>query len=200
MDEQKKYKSVTNDIGVSVVPFYLDQESDPEEGHYVWGYQVHIENYGRETVQLHRRHWIITDGNGQQHEVDGEGVVGEKEIHETGAGDLRAFDLAGARQAIDDFLRQFPRRFAGGFCKHHGQVGGVVAVLHRAGPLELRADVDFGGDHAIPFQVQHGLRQQCFDVVFEHVVVVRCAWGEAQARYCKPLPPARVRTAAAPQG
>ena len=84
MDEQKKYKSITNDIGVSVIPFYLDQESDPEEGHYVWGYQVHIENYGRETVQLHRRHWIITDGNGQQHEVDGEGVVGEQPILEPG--------------------------------------------------------------------------------------------------------------------
>lgn len=84
MDDKKTYKSITNDIGVSVEPFYLDQESEPDEGHYVWGYQVQIENHGDDTVQLRRRHWIITDGNGSRQEVEGEGVVGEQPVLEPG--------------------------------------------------------------------------------------------------------------------
>lgn len=84
MTDKKTYKCITNQIGVSVKPFYLDQESEPDEGHFVWGYQVQIENYGSDTVQLERRHWVITDGNGQTHEVEGEGVVGEQPILEPG--------------------------------------------------------------------------------------------------------------------
>ena len=84
MNCKKKYKTVTKDISVSVEPFYLDQESEPEDSHYVWGYQVQIENYGNETVQLERRHWIITDGNGRTHELDGEGVIGEQPILKPG--------------------------------------------------------------------------------------------------------------------
>ena len=84
MEDKKIYKSVTNDIGVSVEPFYLDQESEPDEGHYVWGYQVQIENNGKDTVKLERRHWVITDGNGKIHEVEGEGVVGEQPVLEPG--------------------------------------------------------------------------------------------------------------------
>ena len=84
MSDKKQYKSITKDIGVSVEPFYLDDESEPEESHYVWGYQVQIENHSRETVKLERRHWIITDGNGQTHEVEGEGVVGEQPVLEPG--------------------------------------------------------------------------------------------------------------------
>ncbi|MDG1438852.1 MAG: Co2+/Mg2+ efflux protein ApaG [Emcibacteraceae bacterium] len=84
MEQDKKYKSITNDIGVSVEPFYLDKESEPEDGHYVWGYQVQIENHGSDTVQLERRHWIITDGNGRKQEVEGEGVVGDQPILEPG--------------------------------------------------------------------------------------------------------------------
>jgi len=79
MSDNKIYKTTTKDIGVSVEPFYLDKESVPDENHYVWGYQVQIENYGNKTVQLQRRHWIITDGNGQKHEVEGEGVVGNSQ-------------------------------------------------------------------------------------------------------------------------
>jgi ApaG protein len=85
MNQDKKYKTVTNEIGVSVEPFYLDQESEPNDSHYVWGYQVQIENHGNDTVQLQRRHWVITDGNGQTHEVEGEGVVGDQPVLEPGA-------------------------------------------------------------------------------------------------------------------
>jgi ApaG protein len=47
---------------------------------YFWSYTIVITNLGNETVQLRRRHWIITDGNGRKQEVPGEGVVGEQPV------------------------------------------------------------------------------------------------------------------------
>jgi ApaG protein len=38
---------------------------------------VRIENEGERAVQLLSRHWHIVDGRGTEHEVEGEGVVGE---------------------------------------------------------------------------------------------------------------------------
>ena len=58
----------------------MDERSSPEDEHYVFAYQVKIENQGAETVQLRNRYWKITDGYGQQQEVRGEGVVGEQPI------------------------------------------------------------------------------------------------------------------------
>ncbi|HXO03657.1 MAG TPA: ApaG domain, partial [Stellaceae bacterium] len=59
------YSETTRSIKVTVRPFYLDQHSSPAENHYVWAYQVRIENGGAETVQLRSRHWQITDANGR---------------------------------------------------------------------------------------------------------------------------------------
>ena len=72
------YSSVTRSIRVSVEPIYLDEQSSPTEEHYVWAYQVRIENDGSETVQLINRHWHITDALGRIQEVRGAGVVGEQ--------------------------------------------------------------------------------------------------------------------------
>ncbi|MBT5414411.1 MAG: ApaG domain, partial [Rhodospirillaceae bacterium] len=74
------YEETTNGIKVSVHPFYLDDQSDPDSGHYVWAYQVRIENLGGETVQLRNRHWRIVDAAGRVQEVRGAGVVGEQPI------------------------------------------------------------------------------------------------------------------------
>jgi len=74
------YSEITRSIKVTVKPFYLEDESSPSENHYVWAYQVRIENQGGETVQLRRRHWRITDGMGRQQEVRGPGVVGEEPV------------------------------------------------------------------------------------------------------------------------
>ena len=51
------YKERTRDIRVTVKPFYLEDQSAPEEDHYVWAYHVKIENTGLETVQLRTRYW-----------------------------------------------------------------------------------------------------------------------------------------------
>jgi ApaG protein len=72
------YSETTRSINVTVQPFYLEDQSAPDEGRFVWAYHVRIENRGGETVQLRNRHWQITDGRGQMQEVRGPGVVGEQ--------------------------------------------------------------------------------------------------------------------------
>ena len=74
------YSETTRSIKVTVKPIYLEDQSSPADNHYVWAYHVRIENQGRETVQLRRRHWHITDGMGRIQEVRGPGVVGEEPV------------------------------------------------------------------------------------------------------------------------
>ncbi|MEL0019646.1 MAG: Co2+/Mg2+ efflux protein ApaG [Rickettsiales bacterium] len=78
--ETGKYESVTRGIRVVVRPFYLDDQSAPDENHFVWAYHVEIVNDGNEQVQLRTRYWRITDAVGQVQEVRGPGVVGEQPV------------------------------------------------------------------------------------------------------------------------
>lgn len=74
------YSAVTRAIRVQVEPTYLDDQSEPDEGQFVWAYKVQIANEGGETVQLLSRYWQITDGMGRVQEVRGAGVVGEQPV------------------------------------------------------------------------------------------------------------------------
>lgn len=74
------YDATTRAIHVSVEPEFLEDQSAPEDGHYVWAYRIQIENRGSETVQLLSRHWKITDSLGRVQEVQGSGVVGEQPV------------------------------------------------------------------------------------------------------------------------
>ncbi len=74
------YEETTRAIRVTVEPSYLEDQSEPDQNHYVFAYQVRIENRGGETVQLRNRHWRITDEVGRCQEVRGAGVVGEQPI------------------------------------------------------------------------------------------------------------------------
>jgi ApaG protein len=74
------YVATTEHITVSVRPIYLDGQSDPMARKFVFAYFVRIWNEGTEDVQLLRRHWFIRDSNGEQKEVEGEGVVGKQPI------------------------------------------------------------------------------------------------------------------------
>jgi ApaG protein len=71
------YVAVTRGIRVSVLPQYLADESDPDEGRFFWAYTIDIENESRETVRLRSRIWRITDETGKVEEVRGPGVVGQ---------------------------------------------------------------------------------------------------------------------------
>ncbi len=78
------YETTTHAISVRVKPVYLEDQSSPAEGRYVWAYHVRIENRGDRTVQLRSRYWRITDALGRVQEVRGEGVVGEQPVLEPG--------------------------------------------------------------------------------------------------------------------
>jgi ApaG protein len=78
------YSRTTRDVRVSVRSFFLADQSQPEENHFVWAYKVTIENHGREAVQLLRRTWQITDARGRTQHVHGPGVVGEQPLLEPG--------------------------------------------------------------------------------------------------------------------
>ena len=68
----------TRGVIVRVSVSYLPEQSEPARGRWFWAYHIRIENEGPFTVQLLTRHWIITDGRGARHSVEGEGVVGEQ--------------------------------------------------------------------------------------------------------------------------
>jgi ApaG protein len=78
------YEAVTDGIKVSVTPYFLEDQSAPEDDHYVWAYQISIENQGGDTVQLRNRFWRITNAMGFVEEVEGPGVVGEQPVLKPG--------------------------------------------------------------------------------------------------------------------
>jgi ApaG protein len=64
-------------IQVEVETLYVEEQSLPEQDHYVFAYTITIYNDGSVPARLLNRHWIITDANNKVQEVKGEGVVGE---------------------------------------------------------------------------------------------------------------------------
>jgi len=71
-------EATTRGVVVRVSVSYLPEQSEPHRGRWFWAYHIRIENEGTVAVQLLTRHWIITDGRGLRHTVEGEGVVGEQ--------------------------------------------------------------------------------------------------------------------------
>ena len=78
------YCAITNGIEVTVRAVFLEDQSNPDAGSWVWAYQVRIANHGPETVRLMRRTWRITDARGRLQVVQGDGVVGEQPVLEPG--------------------------------------------------------------------------------------------------------------------
>jgi ApaG protein len=78
------FSSTTRGIAVRVAVSFLPEQSEPERGRWFWAYHIRIENEGAEPVQLLTRRWLITDGRGAQHRVEGEGVVGEQPVVQPG--------------------------------------------------------------------------------------------------------------------
>jgi len=84
MTNPSKFAETTNSITIIVEPFYLDEQSEPSDSHYVWAYHVRIENNSQKVVQLLTRYWRITDSLGNVQEVRGDGVVGERPVLDPG--------------------------------------------------------------------------------------------------------------------
>ncbi|MCI5048955.1 MAG: Co2+/Mg2+ efflux protein ApaG [Rickettsiales bacterium] len=83
-ENETVFSQTTDSIRVSVVPTYLNDQSEPEDHLYVWAYTVQVENLRDDKVQLINRHWQITDALGQMQEVRGEGVIGEQPVLKPG--------------------------------------------------------------------------------------------------------------------
>ncbi len=80
MTDKHVYCETTGPITIMVAPTFLEDQSEPDENHFVWAYHVRIENNGGETVQLLTRYWKITDETGNIQEVRGDGVIGEQPV------------------------------------------------------------------------------------------------------------------------
>ena len=73
-------------IRVDVETAYVEEQSDPQDGRFVFSYTITIRNQGVTPARLLTRHWIITDANGKVQEVRGDGVVGEQPYLKPGQG------------------------------------------------------------------------------------------------------------------
>jgi len=71
-------KALDKIIEVTAKSVFIEEQSEPNNGRYLFAYQIVIRNVGGVAAQLKTRHWIITDSNGKTQEVRGEGVVGKQ--------------------------------------------------------------------------------------------------------------------------
>lgn len=80
MESAPFFYRLTNGMRITVRPTYLENESIPEAGQFVFAYSVRIENVGKQPAKLLWRRWRIHDSVGEDTEVEGEGVVGEQPL------------------------------------------------------------------------------------------------------------------------
>jgi ApaG protein len=124
MAETRKY-----DITVTVQPRYVPEQSDEAANRFVFAYHVTIINTGSVAAKLLNRHWRISDSDGQEQEVRGQGVIGEQPHLKPGEGfeyfsgvaiaspvgtmrgsyQFIADDGATFEAAIDQFILSVPR-------------------------------------------------------------------------------------------
>jgi ApaG protein len=71
-------------IKVSVEVYYQPDYSNPLNNEFMFAYRITIENSNAFAVRLLTRQWHIFDSNGEQREVEGEGVVGQQPVITSG--------------------------------------------------------------------------------------------------------------------
>lgn len=76
--------TTTRGVRILVRPRFIPEQSDPDNGQWLFAYHITIRNTGDETVQLISRHWVITNGEGRVEEVRGPGVVGYQPVLKPG--------------------------------------------------------------------------------------------------------------------
>jgi ApaG protein len=67
-------------VKIQVHTKYISEQSLPEQNRYIFAYIITIRNLSQENIQLMGRRWLITDANGKQISVEGDGVVGEQPV------------------------------------------------------------------------------------------------------------------------
>jgi ApaG protein len=76
--------TTTRGVRILVRPRFIPEQSDPDNGQWLFAYHITIRNDSPQTVQLLARHWVITNGEGRVEEVRGPGVVGYQPILKPG--------------------------------------------------------------------------------------------------------------------
>ena len=79
-----KSEAITRGVRVEVESEYLAHQSDPAQGQWMHAYHITITNEGERTVQLLSRHWVITNGRGEEEHVRGPGVIGQQPVLKPG--------------------------------------------------------------------------------------------------------------------
>lgn len=75
---------ISEGVEISVETFYQADYSNPANHEFMFAYRITIENHNSFTLKLLRRQWFIFDSDGQNREVEGEGVVGVQPVVEPG--------------------------------------------------------------------------------------------------------------------
>jgi ApaG protein len=63
---------------VEVQPHFLLEQSQPEQGLFVFAYHIKISNTGSVAAQLISRTWNVNDAEGRTEKIRGLGVVGQQ--------------------------------------------------------------------------------------------------------------------------
>jgi len=74
------HKETTENIRVTVIPFYMGFRENQQNNVYWWRYCIRLENLGDATVQLRERNWRIFSLSGTLETVRGRGVVGQEPV------------------------------------------------------------------------------------------------------------------------
>ncbi len=75
---------ISEGVQISVETYYQPDYSNPANSEFMFAYRITLENHNDFSVKLLRRHWFIFDSNGQNREVEGEGVVGAQPVMQPG--------------------------------------------------------------------------------------------------------------------
>jgi ApaG protein len=78
-------QQITEGVSIEVESFYLHEQSNPINNEFYFAYRITIANLTKDPVQLHSRYWNIVDSNGSHRVVEGEGVVGQQPVLQSGA-------------------------------------------------------------------------------------------------------------------
>lgn len=74
----------TQGVEITVETFFQPDTSNPTQQLFVFAYRITLENHNSFPVQLLRRHWHIFDSIGVHREVDGDGVIGQQPVLNSG--------------------------------------------------------------------------------------------------------------------
>jgi ApaG protein len=75
---------ISQGVEITVETFYQYDYSKPQQHEHMFAYRITLENHNPFTVQLLRRQWYIFDSVGDYRQVEGEGVIGQQPVLNSG--------------------------------------------------------------------------------------------------------------------